>query len=444
MMNSDLFGLKEAFAEGNEVSSRGYRKLGLRANPFPPDGLAPDDNLLPPAPETIAKIKAFVGQFLRTRQYQGLIVLGTYGMGKTHTLKLIREQLQESGLPLKAVYLITPGYEPYQILRGILKELGQGEITKMLWNIVLEDLTADYHAAPDSFLHTFEPPLKSGRGRTASVSTDQAPLFRRKLFGAEALSDYRTFLDAFDNTRLSRDKLREYIVSVFSKRITDDLAITSEFASMLIYDQYKSYTSWENLTVSGSSKSLFKPEGEPTFLLALLAVLKANGIQYLVVLIDEFEGIPLMKRMTRREAIQYLYTLRMLIDRVWYKQPFAFVLASTTQAWETAKGELYEAVGDRIPEELTLPTLTDRAGRDLMVAYLVTARDDGAANDELAPFDDDFFSIVGSELRRTPRQLVRLCYQLIERAVERDVSRIDAAFLDELLPTIVPEPAEVK
>jgi len=118
MDNSDLFRLHEALEDVEEQHS--YERLGLRANPFPPDGLAPDDNLLPSSPETLDAIGEFVRQFLRTRKYRGMVVLGTYGTGKTHTLKLIREQLQESGLPLKAIYLITPSYEPYQILRGIL------------------------------------------------------------------------------------------------------------------------------------------------------------------------------------------------------------------------------------------------------------------------------------------------------------------------------------
>lgn len=373
MASSDLFRLHEAL---EDIERPSYEQLGLHANPFPPDGLAPDDNLLPPLPETLDIIGEFVRQFLRTRKYRGLVVLGTYGTGKTHTLKLIREQLQENNLPLKAIYLITPSYEPYQILRGILKELGQGEVTKMLWNIVMEDLTTKYEKVGIDFFSRFEPRVqpRTARTRTRSVGIDQLPLFSRRLLAPESLGDYRTFLEAFDRDRLSRDELREYIVSVFTDRITPDVAIASEFASMLIYDQYQAFASWESLTVPGRNRALYKPDGEPTLLLALMQVLKANGIQYLVVLIDEFEGIALMKRMTRREAINYLYTLRMLIDRAWDEHPFAFVLASTRQAWETAKGDLYEAFGDRVAQELELPRLNDKQARQMMLSYLDTAR----------------------------------------------------------------------
>lgn len=441
MASSDLFRLQDAL---EEVERPSYARLGLRANPFPPDGLAPDDNLLPPLPETLDAIGEFVRQFLRTRKYRGLVVLGTYGTGKTHTLKLIREQLQESNLPLKAIYLITPSYEPYQILRGILRELGQGEVTKMLWNIVMEDLTTKYEKEGPEFFRRFEPQVQSrtGRGRPRTAVTDQLPLFSRRLLAPESLGDYRTFLEAFDRDTLSRDKLREYIVSVFIEKITPDLAIASEFASMLIYDQYQAFASWESLTVPGRNRTLYKPDGEPTLLLALMQVLKANGIQYLVVLIDEFEGIALMKRMTRREAIHYLYTLRMLIDRAWDEQPFAFVLASTRQAWETAKGDLYEAFGDRVAQELELPRLNDEQARRMMISYLDTARaGDGAqGRGTISPFDEDFFAIVGPERRSTPRQLVRMCYQLIERAVENGKDRIDAPFLKEHVPAITPDP----
>jgi len=306
MVEGDLFRLKEAFDEGNTIVARGYHNLKLKSNPFPPDGLAPDDNLLPSSAETLEKIGEFVRQFLRTKRYQGLVVLGTYGMGKTHTLKLIREQMQRSQLPLKAVYLLTPGYEPYQMLRGVLRELGQGEVTKWLWNIALKQIIADYRDSPTVFMNQFVPNVRSGRGRAGAP---QPALFQLKPFGIEALSDYRTFLDAFDAANLSRDRLRDYIVGVFKEHISEDLGVVGEFTNMLIYDQYKSYASWQNLTVQGAGNSIFKPEGEATFLLALLKVLKANGFEYLMILIDEFEGISLMKRMTRREAIQYLYAL---------------------------------------------------------------------------------------------------------------------------------------
>lgn len=59
----------------------------------------------------------------------------------------------------------------------------------------------------------------------------------------------------------------------------------------------------------------------------------------------------------------------------------------------------------------------------------------------LLPFDDDFFAIVGPERRSTPRQLVRLCYQLIERAIDNGKSHIDASFLKQHVPVIAPDPA---
>ncbi len=440
MDNSDLFRLHEALEDVEEQHS--YERLGLRANPFPPDGLAPDDNLLPSSPETLDAIGEFVRQFLRTRKYRGMVVLGTYGTGKTHTLKLIREQLQESGLPLKAIYLITPSYEPYQILRGILREIGQGEVIKMLWNVVMEDLTTKYKKDGVDFFGQFEPQVQSRttRGRTSAAATSQPPLFIRRLLAPESLGDYRTFLEAFDRDNLSHDALREYIVSVFKDKITTDLSIAGEFASMLIHDQYQAFASWENLTVPGRNRTLFKPDGEPVLLLALMQVLKANGIQYLIILIDEFEGISLMKRMTRRDAVHYLYTLRMLIDRAWDEHPFAFVLASTRQAWETAKGDLYEAFGDRVAEELELPRLNDERTRQMMINYLDTARNSDDARGTLSPFDDDFFTVVGPGRRNTPRQLVRLCYQLIERAVDNGSSHINVSFLKEHVPAITPDP----
>ncbi len=440
MPNSDLFRLHEALEDVEEQHS--YERFGLRANPFPPDGLAPDDNLLPSSPETLDAIGEFVRQFLRTRKYRGMVVLGTYGTGKTHTLKLIREQLQESGLPLKAIYLITPSYEPYQILRGILRELGQGEVIKMLWNVVMEDLTAKYDKEGVDFFGQFEPRVQSRttRGRTSAAVTSQPPLFTRRLLAPASLGDYRTFLEAFDRDSLSRDALREYIVSIFKDKITPDLSIAGEFASMLIHDQYQAFASWESLTVPGRNRTLFKPDGEPILLLALMQVLKANGIQYLIILVDEFEGISLMKRMTRRDAVHYLYTLRMLIDRAWDEHPFAFVLASTRQAWDTAKGDLYEAFSDRVAEELELPRLNNEQTRQMMINYLDTARNSDEARGTLSPFDDDFFTVVGQERRNTPRQLVRLCYQLIERAVENGSDRIDASFLREYVPTITPDP----
>src|SRR5437870_3679535 len=78
------------------LSAKQYRNLGLSENPFPYAPIPKDDPLVfCNQKDAMTSVGEMLSGSLRTGRSSHMILLGSYGNGKTHVLKHIRSQLRE-------------------------------------------------------------------------------------------------------------------------------------------------------------------------------------------------------------------------------------------------------------------------------------------------------------------------------------------------------------
>lgn len=420
-----------------------YTQVGLSRNPFPASGIPPASPSILPYPSVYQQIKDFVVSFLRSRNSRGLILLGDYGTGKTYHLQWIRTLLvARPEVPIRVVSVETPGLEPYDLVREILAQVGDQELAKAVWALALPILREQIRVQGQRFFQQFAEgkvrgkggrllPLESAGMEIPLVTVDEG-MFR----------DYRDFLSSFDRSGvLSREKLRDWFVPHFyrSRRdgglgVTANAAVAREIVNLCFLSGAPALQSWERLTVPGSG-GLFPARGEPEFLQTILRLLVSTGVEYFVLLLDEFEKVPLMVTMTQREMNRYLDTVRMLADQGWQEEalPFAWVIASHDDAWDLVRNTLNQALAERFPAEVHLPRSTDPAvARYLISQHLMLVRVDQEPENSLAPFPDNLVDLIPAQHRHTPRDLLTLCYHLLEAAIASDnlvEGRISEAFV---------------
>lgn len=420
-----------------DVPDRRYAKLGLSKNPFFASGLAPSNPQFEPWLEVREQIIRFLQQFLQNKFSAGLVLLGGYGTGKTYHLNYIRAILQESPHNIRIVSITDPGIHPYHLIRRILLEIGEEEVATMIWAIIGPVLRQQHKNDPNYFERFTK------EGGSSRQARREALYIGRTFFqdiDDVAWSDHRLFFEAVDrNQILDRQKLLSNAVSILTNRnadtfVTEIAQIAEDLAAICLYDGVPALERWKALT-EGVGKGAIKPGNEPQFLTALLELLKRSGVEYFVLLLDEFEKVPQLQRMTERDARNYLDTLRMLIDEGHEHLPFAYILGSIEEAWLLTK-EKMASLEDRF-DVIRLPRMfDDEIAKYTIIQFLKSVRlDRNTPPDSITPFPEEFLSHIPASTRRTTRQLVRLCYQVIELAVERNVESVTSELLTEVLGT---------
>jgi hypothetical protein len=417
-------------------SNTRYEGLGLRKNPFSGQILPTDRPVIAPFDPIKSKIESFIKAFLSNKASRGMVFIGDYGTGKTYHLKWMKNLFEQYGdINARTIYLETPGLEPYDLVRGVLNEVGEEQIAKGIWNLLRPLVVSEIkELGQTKYLAQFALEIEA-KGKRASSRTHNPSqslmVFSDAYYGTlkdEDLLDHRDFLQAFDKTgHLSREKLRDhYQQKIFGNRplaVTNNVAVAKELASICFYSGAPALASWERLVIPGvGGQGAFPPQGEPGFLQAVVKILVQSGVEYLVLFLDEFEKVPLLETMTEREAKRYLDTVRMLMDKSWHELPFAWVLGSNEDAWEWVAKE-NRALENRITK-VTLPRTDDvDLARYIISEFLKLTRLQETEK-ELHPFPENFLEIVPLALRRTPRNLVRLCDLILEAAADKSNIRL--------------------
>lgn len=438
--NIGLFESRQHLANIRKDSER-YSQLGLSSNPFPAGGLAPSNPQVEPWTEVRIRILQFLERFLETEASNGLVLLGSYGVGKTYHLNYIHSILDSVDFNVRIIHITDPGIHPYHLIRGILLDLGEEEIAKMMWSIIGPYLRQQFTVNPrffdDMVSATVTP--RSSKRKITPIGQQALDLILTQITEKE-WSDHRLFLQALDKTQfIDRQQLLMAVRPVLNDRknassfITEIAQIAEDLAAICLYDGIPALERWKYLT-EGVGLGSIQPGNERHFLTALLRLFRKNGIEYFVLLLDEFEKVPQLTRMTDKDSRSYLDTLRMLIDAAHEHMPFAYIVASNIDAWQLAVSRI-EPLKDRFTT-VDLPSMAeDDIARYTIKKYLDLVRLNSVSEvDTIAPFPDNFLELLPLNARITTRQLLKLCYHLIELAVERNHSTISEGLVKEVMP----------
>lgn len=447
----DIFGLGGAASEAidTELESRWLREnFKLPYNPFPPSGISPHAPEGPPLKDEQGReIGPLIGHFIMSAyrhpaSTQGLVVVGAYGTGKTHLLRLMHNQINEwlgSGeQKALSIYVQRPRAEAQDLNREVLRSLGEDTVRKMLWFCMRQEMAED--------IESDEQALRSLRrhleGPLFDVKTDDPPEDRvSQLLQSANLDDHRTFFESYDAQGWPRELLHDYFVDLFARSLRTDcpLEVMEAFVALLLAPDEKSRATWESLLALGKQR---KPLllAAPEFLKDLLNLVRINGYVYTFLLIDEFEEVPGGYLLTRRQKADYMYTLMEMLNKL--RQGFGLVLAITPEAWEILTAEAYP-LRDRLPTVIRVGPLDAESISRLIEFYLRRGRDDGGlgAPSSLFPFSEAIIDEIASTLpARTPRNVLQFAHQIISYCV---VHR-SAEITHDTIETVMAEFVEMK
>lgn len=421
-------------------------KFSLNYNPFPKSGIAiineSDDivsSLSPVNDEVVNTIFEYIKDALYNstangknsdNKYISLIVRGEYGSGKTQTLMYIKYLLQNLKLENVRPYVIyidNPGQKLSELIGGIISQIGIENFRKYLWNIFILYL--------DSNLDAKQEILKEATGRPIentlfSEQETSSPLLINKI------QNYKELIDSITIRRSAIEKksfiqlLKDHMIRCFIQE--SDSAVVASYFYDIVSETVGISKSWDML-VTGNVKELDKRE--VNILKAIVRIVqKQLGYTDFIILIDEFEEIT-AERLKKSDVDNYLRNLRLLIDR---EKNWCSVFAMTGKALSIIESYSPPLAGRIKGSFVDLKPLDEAELRKMIANYLSIARSE-TIDDDIYPFDEsgikEMLEVKDVQLKGSPRFILKLCYTLLQRAVDELPynGRIDQAFVKQYM-----------
>lgn len=402
-------------------------RFGLEFNPFPRSGIAiiseadkVAERLMPVDEETINIIVNFISDALFAHQgqpesedkYMSMVVRGEYGSGKTQTLMFVRyllKNLKNEAVKPYVVYIDNPGQKLSELVGAIVSQIGVENFRKYLWGIFMEYLDKNADVKSNLLRRASNP-------RIPSLFGDDEPLPSLRA----NVQNYKEFVDAMAVGRTSTEKkellqtLKDHMIRSYAVPEVADSPVVATYLYDVVSETIGISKSWDMLT-SGSVKEMDKRE--VNILKAIVRIVRKQlGYTDFFILIDEFEEIT-AERLKRSDIDNYLRNLRLLIDR---EKNWCSVFAMTGKAMDIIEN-YSPPLASRIKGSVVdLKPLTIDTFRQVILNYLSIARTEGD-DESIEPFDEsgleEMLQVKNSQLKGSPRFLLKLCYQLLQRAV---------------------------
>lgn len=358
--------------------SRVHQKLRLEFNPFEPSAAGPPlkSELSPPA-HLQARVRKLLDAHGTGIGTKAIVAVGEYGMGKTCLLQWLHRTMFPDRR-VKSFYFDNPGVHFYSLANTLLRTVGRKDFAKFIWELVAPGVSGYQKSL---FRQSFEEYLFSQRGvqpREVVVALQRAIL-------------------SFDITA------DEQIADCLARIVTD--------AKTKPYFEYRDFVPRQRGSVVAESE-------EAAYFRAILKVI-ARGLnaEAVAFLIDEFEEIGLQRRLTRREAHDYLVTLKRLINlaepRGNDNGDFWIILSMTPEAHETTC-KIEPALGERFAERtVAIEPLTLTEARAMVASRLNGARHASTESAALGLFPFPEEMVLRRETYSNPRRLVKTCFYAI-------------------------------
>lgn len=418
-MNHPLH-LKERLSE---IEPSAYEFYGLRFNPFPMSGVAPEHpKVFAAREEAYKRISDFIVRTYRSKKWSGLVVIAEYGNGKTHTLKLIRDRInQDIGTTPTgkcfAVYIENLGDSLTDFYSGLLREIGFSLFLKLLWNVVSERFKSKLDET--RFLDELRPrqltltrTVKNLKPFFSSLSTFKEAVSRRYLSRTRVLTRIRRFLrEVISNENLLKccsilvTDRNEELIDMSWRYISGRLLTSSEYRKLGL-----------------NKKSITDEEVSQEVFGNILGVLRENSFTNVYLLIDEIEDvIPIPKQRKR----VMLGGLRRIIDN--NQQNLMMSIATTMAGWMDFQRSS-PPLGDRFPTVVELFPLNLGETKGLISKYLSSART-AEKVEGVFPFTEQLITKIWKKSEGNLRKILELSYEILEKGALKKVKPLDSSLL---------------
>lgn len=382
--------------------------LALEFNPFEPS--ASGEPIVQSTTEMwlpkswLSKLQTTLDQLSNAKGSKALAIAGEYGSGKTYILQWLN-RIELPGRRIRPFILSNPGVYFYKLADALLKEIGRKEFAKSVWELAGPHVTGGLQIS--MFSKGFEEYLQAQRMRKNTDPT------------------------------LAKD---QFANAIRACGITGREDIAFRLADLVLETAKKPYFEYRDF-IAGKPGALV-PEGEEVgYFGAVLKTLRlAANTTSVAFLIDEFEEISLSKILSRREAHDYLATLKRLLSLTKDEDLWVFV-AMTEEAVEQTS-EIEPALWQRFIGDgdylFRIPPLNADDAQQIVSHRLSNARIHTQKKVEsLFPFPKDFPSMLMPATYSNPRRLVKYCYHAISSSGDEETP-FKTEFLHRIESTIYP------
>jgi type II secretory pathway predicted ATPase ExeA len=360
-------------------------------NPFEPSGsgapLLADDFWLPEQSWKIPLLKR-LDELDSGHGHRAIAIVGEYGSGKSYILRWL-ERVEFPSRKILSYYFENPEVRFYDLANALLRRIGRKRFAKLLYEL------ADEHRRRKQG-HLF------GDGFEAYISN--APV------------------------KPSQYQIEDFQTALKKAGITDDDEIAYCLARVVVETARTPYFEYRHF-VTSKTGSYVAEKQEHQFFDAILRVLRlGEGVKRVAFLLDEFEQVSLHQKLTRKDAQDYLVTLKRLVDAT--ESGDLWIVLAMTPAAADNTSRLDPAFWSRC-YRFDIKPLTKAEAAKLVRRRLKQASAD-------FPFADDFVDALQATTLANPRRLVKVFHVAMNAAARRgqEISTKQLAEIDrELYPS---------
>lgn len=372
-------------------TAKDYTTYGLKENPFPYSPV-PEDN--PPVycgqKHVADAIRTTISTTLSSGKSRHLVITGKYGNGKSHTLKYTRSLLRNRD-DVVVGYVSQPGDGFLDIYYDFMIDLGFERMQQLVYQYL------------------------------AQVSRTVADI------NPDSADEMRSLLD-------NGDALLSEIIPEAVQRLSDVTGF-ADFARAIVHLVYEDTNlyAWQWLTDEIRYEQRKEMEihsalnddttGVRAFT-ALKKMLLELGYTGVFVFVDEFESIA---RLSPKDEQSVLNSIRHVMDQ--NSSGLCMLFGCAPEVWQDVMSE-YHAFSERIGEEVALKPLTEEYIRELVIAYLDTARPQSG---EIDPFTEEALSVILRHSQGNIRQALAACSRTLDKGILKDAPMITESVVRETL-----------
>jgi len=414
-------GLK--FSSEDEISGN-YSRYGLKSNPFPLGGQASRISPYVEISEKVStKLVEFVNSVTASRSWQGLVITGDIGTGKTRLLFSIESNINTQLKYANAIYINKPSVTPIEFFKKIIFSCDFDELTRIIIH------HEDNHSNLTKIIN-----------KNLSIRTD---LSANKYYNITDEKNLVKDVESFFKERINiHDDLRKaYSILVINKilaEIIDNDNVDYEFDDFWIEntDDVIEYVSGRGIAAkklkSLGISDITITEGmmEKIIFPSFLQYNKLGGKSIIYALIDEFQFI--VDTPSKQKIISVL-NLIVAISQT-NSKGLCMVLSCKPESWYVAC-KLSDSFQDRFKNEISMPNLTKKTGFKLIGMYLNSGRIDpketkeSESADFISPFQIDAVNKMLELSKYKVRDFLIHAGQILDNAIKNNQESIDIQYV---------------
>ena len=387
------------------MKKRNWSSLGLTYNPFEPAASgAPIKAKLWIPKRWKDQINSLFDIVETGQGVKAITIEGEYGSGKTYLMRWL-EQESFPARRIRPFFFDNPGVQFYDLANNLLRQIGRYEFSKSLWEYI----------------------------KPTGIGPVQPGFFDSKDVFVEWL------------TQIKRRKGQSTAKSAIAKslqetKITDDEEIAYRLAMIIVetldkpYFEYRDFVAGKNALVAENEEANYFS----AIIRALTLTSNVNGVSFLL---DEFEEISYQKRLNRKEALDYLGTLKRLLN-VAREQDFWLILSMTPQAADISRQlepALWQRFTGRGKYQFKIPELDEAEAEELLSKRLEDAYVKDKQLKRLWPFSENIIRSLTPVTYSSPRRLVKVAFYILTEALEHKAKPpINEEFIQDIEAKVYP------